>query len=300
MRILKDLLYWVLALALTLGAAAYQRATGPTYPLDGEVTLGGEEIHYELMRSHGGAEDHKVIIPTENRQIRGTLYWKRLTVDEPFRAEPMLFKRGLLYGGGHGKASEKVEGLMAELPHQPPAGKLEYHVALELDGQRVELPSEHETAVIRFKGDVPRNVLFPHIFFMFTAMLLAVRTAIGAVAGGRIKLLALLTVVFLGIGGLILGPIVQKFAFGAYWTGWPFGEDLTDNKTLVAFIAWLLAAWRIAVTGSKRGRWWAIGAAVVLLAVYSIPHSARGSSFDYEAGEVTTGRAEEVMGTQEE
>ena len=37
----------------------------------------------------------------------------------------------------------------------------------------------------------------------------------------------------LGLGGMILGPIVQKYAFGAYWTGIPFGHDLTDAKNLV-------------------------------------------------------------------
>jgi hypothetical protein len=40
---------------------------------------------------------------------------------------------------------------------------------------------------------------------------------------------------------MILGPVVQKFAFGEYWTGFPFGTDLTDNKTLIAFIGWIIA-----------------------------------------------------------
>ncbi len=40
---------------------------------------------------------------------------------------------------------------------------------------------------------------------------------------------------------MILGPIVQKYAFGELWTGIPFGWDLTDNKTLIAFLFWILA-----------------------------------------------------------
>jgi len=43
------------------------------------------------------------------------------------------------------------------------------------------------------------------------------------------------------VGGLILGPVVQKYAFGAFWAGWPFGHDLTDNKTLFVFIFWVIA-----------------------------------------------------------
>ncbi|MCK7537691.1 MAG: hypothetical protein MZV63_45435 [Marinilabiliales bacterium] len=41
--------------------------------------------------------------------------------------------------------------------------------------------------------------------------------------------------------GMILGPVVQKYAFGDLWTGIPFGWDLTDNKTLIAVFAWILA-----------------------------------------------------------
>ena len=44
-------------------------------------------------------------------------------------------------------------------------------------------------------------------------------------------------------GGLILGPIVQKYAFGAYWTGWPLGNDLTDTKTMGAMLFWLVPLW---------------------------------------------------------
>jgi hypothetical protein len=82
-------------------------------------------------------------------------------------------------------------------------------------------------------------------------------------------------------GGFVLGPVVQKFAFGAYWTGWPFGGDWTDNKTLAALVAWLVA-WAIC-------RWWprfqrpaVLFAAIVMFAVYLIPHSIHGSELDWE------------------
>ena len=72
---------------------------------------------------------------------------------------------------------------------------------------------------------------------------------------------------------------MQKYSFGAYWTGWAFGGDLTDNKTIVAFIVWMIAAWQIAKDKAKRT--WAIIASAVLLAVYLIPHSLLGSELDY-------------------
>jgi hypothetical protein len=85
---------------------------------------------------------------------------------------------------------------------------------------------------------------------------------------------------------MILGPIVQKYAFGAFWTGFPAGYDLTDNKTLIAFICWIVAS----LAGMKKGKpWLTVIAAIVTLVVFSIPHSAKGSELDYSTGTVKTG-----------
>jgi hypothetical protein len=83
---------------------------------------------------------------------------------------------------------------------------------------------------------------------------------------------------------MILGPVVQKFAFGEFWTGIPWGFDLTDNKTLIAMVAWGIALWK-----GRKSKYWIIFAAVVLLAVYLIPHSMLGSELNYETMEVGTG-----------
>jgi hypothetical protein len=94
------------------------------------------------------------------------------------------------------------------------------------------------------------------------------------------------TLILLSAGGMILGPVVQKFAFGELWTGVPFGWDLTDNKTLIAFLFWLLA---VIMNLKKERPQYTILAAVILLLVYSIPHSLFGSELDYETGEVIQG-----------
>jgi hypothetical protein len=88
------------------------------------------------------------------------------------------------------------------------------------------------------------------------------------------------------IGGMILGPIVLKYAFGMYWTGWPFGTDPTDNKTLAMWVSWIVAAGLFAyrpgrLMALKRGA--VIVATIVMLAVYLIPHSIGGTELDYEA-----------------
>ena len=87
------------------------------------------------------------------------------------------------------------------------------------------------------------------------------------------------------VGGLILGPIVQKYAFDAYWTGWPFGHDLTDNKAAVAMLFWLIAYWRM--RKDRRSRAWPLMASIVVLIIWLIPHSMLGSELDYTQLEST-------------
>jgi hypothetical protein len=134
--------------------------------------------------------------------------------------------------------------------------------------------------IIRFKGSIPGWILIPHILVMFLAMLTAVRGGLEALSRqGRTRIYALWTVVLLFIGGFILGPLVQRMSFGQWWTGIPFGFDLTDNKTLIAFIGWLAAL--LAGRKGRNARWWVLAAAVLMLIVYLIPHSLLGSELDY-------------------
>jgi hypothetical protein len=94
-----------------------------------------------------------------------------------------------------------------------------------------------------------------------------------------------ITVITLALGGMILGPVVQKFSFDAYWTGWPYGHDLTDNKSLVAFIFWVIAL--IVMKKNRENRLWPILASIVLLVIFLIPHSVLGSEIDFTKGQQT-------------
>jgi len=115
---------------------------------------------------------------------------------------------------------------------------------------------------------------------MFVAMLLASRTGMEIFnQQPKFKILTIVTVIALGIGGMILGPVAQKYAFGEFWTGFPNGTDLTDNKTLIAFIGWLIALF--AVVKEKKQKLWVIFATVLMFAVFLIPHSVMGSELDY-------------------
>ncbi len=103
----------------------------------------------------------------------------------------------------------------------------------------------------------------------------------------NLKIISRFAFGFLMLGGMILGPVVQKYAFDAYWTGWPFGSDWTDNKLAIGALVWAIAMWRTwkSDSSNKAGRWEAVFAMLVIFVVYSIPHSIHGSTLDYETGE---------------
>jgi hypothetical protein len=267
---MKKVLYWILALIITLSASVYQRMTGPTYPMDVTIVSDHENYTIELPRSHGGETDCNIKLSLPDK-FSGELVYRRFPIGGEW--DTVQFHR-------------EAENLFAVLPHQPPAGKLEYHLNI-MDGETPVNLNLEENTVIRFKGAVPAWALVPHIFFMFFAMLWSNATGIQAVAKiNSYKRNAVITITLFVIGGLILGPIVQKYAFGAYWTGWPFGGDLTDNKVLFSVIVWIAA---ILLNRKQERRWMVVVAALVLFAIYMIPHSMRGSELDYESGDVITG-----------
>lgn len=270
----KRYIRWILAVLITLSAAVYQRMTGPTYPLRTQTELQGSDFKYKLPRSHGGETDLMIEIGVPDSTYSGYLYYRRYKTDVQYMKLAMSFND---------------DTLLASLPNQPPAGKLEYFIELDKAEQIVTIPAKN-TVVVRFKGAVPATVLLPHILFMFIAMLVSSMAGLEALVGGEKTLRYVwITSITLFLGGMILGPIVQKFAFGAFWTGVPFGWDLTDNKTLVAMIGWLVALFRVSRGSVLRNRWWVVAAAIILLMIYSIPHSTMGSELDYSKMEVVTG-----------
>jgi hypothetical protein len=260
----RTLAVWIFAFLITAGSAMYQRMTGPTYPLSGTVRLGGAPLLYRLERSHGGNSNAPVSVVVPDTSVRGMLEWRRYNSSDGWTRTDLR------------RDGEKLGG---SLPLQPPAGKLEYRVILTLGADSLSIPPD-AGAVMRFKGDVPPAILVVHILLMFTGMLVSTRAGLSLLSdreytGG----LTLLTIGLLASGGLVLGPIVQKYAFGAYWTGWPFGTDLTDNKTVAALGAWVAVA--LVQKKVHRPALWAFAAALITLAVFMIPHSLFGSELDY-------------------
>ncbi|MFC1640202.1 hypothetical protein ACFL3B_05505 [Gemmatimonadota bacterium] len=268
-----SIVLWIAAAVLMFGAAGYQERTGPTKELRGDFHVGGVPYHYELIRSGDSREDAPVVIPSAGNDVNAVVNFRRYPTDDEFTSIP--FER-------------TGEEMVAALPRQPSAGKLEYSIVIATPGGELRIPeSTDENVIIRFKDPVPIGVLVPHIVMMFFALLIGMRTALSAILGLHdTRNLAWVTLGLMTVGGLILGPVVQKYAFGAFWTGVPFGYDLTDNKTLIMWVVWAgvcgLFVWRRA-KGVRLERVAVTLAAVVMVVVYLIPHSLRGSELDYEA-----------------
>lgn len=261
---------WLLSAAVMFAAASYQERTGPTKEFKGGFEAAGRSYAFSLVRSGETDARAPVIVPRPGEGTAGEVRFRRYPTGDDFTPLEM----------------EAVSGeFQALLPIQPAAGKLEYFVILDGPEGPIRIPEGEETLILRYKDPVPLGLLVPHVVAMFIGLLVGVRAALGALFHPvGLKGLTWTALGLLTVGGMILGPMVQKHAFGAYWTGWPFGYDLTDNKTLIMWIVWVAAAavlWKRPAPWDRAARATIVGAAGIMLAVYLIPHSLRGSELNY-------------------
>ena len=275
---MKKSVYWIIAVVITLVLSVYQRMTGPTYPKSLTVEVNGEQYKVKLPRS-GVQRDEVVTLAL--RQAQGPQ--EQEAVAEHVEAPQMHYRR---YPSGDDYTtvdfSWKDGAWQAALPMQPVAGKLQYYITVDGKDYLADEP-----IVIRFRNDVPAIILIPHIILMFAAMLFAVYTFLLVVTRKSYKRWLKITVATLFVGGFILGPLVQHVAFGPWWAGYPYGTDLTDNKTLIAFLFFLAA---LATMKWKYNKWVVCLAVLMMIAVFTIPHSAYGSEYDYEKQQLGTAK----------
>jgi hypothetical protein len=233
------ILIWFLAFVLTAAFLVWQKISGPTYEKRFDTEVAGTRVKGELLRTHSITADMPVTIHVPDSAVTSTVIWRRFPTEDLWARLPMV---------------RDGEVLRAAIPKQGMAGKVEYNVELSKGGQTVKVP-EHEAAVARFKGDVPNTILILHVFAIVTAFLFSTGAGFTALTNGpSLKNLSRIALGFLMVGGLILGPIVQKYAFNAFWTGWPLGEDLTDNKLAVGALLWLIAVVRTSKAGATKSK----------------------------------------------
>jgi hypothetical protein len=290
---MKQFLLWFLAVIITIIAVLYQRATGPTYPFKGVLSTNNLDYKYKLIRTHETTDEATITLPdTKAEYFSAFLHYKRYQTKDsliviPLTAITLEPEEGFLFNIFPSLKRKNDKAFGANLPLQPAAGKMEYYITGKIDGTTFRIPEiGQDNILLRYKDPVPNNVLVPHIFLMFFAILFGMRAAISAFFDPKtMRKWVLVSFIGMSIGGMVLGPMVQKYAFGEYWTGFPYGGDFTDNKMLIMWLAWAIALAVIGLKPKKKenvSRIIVLVAAVVMTVVYLIPHSMGGSTLDYE------------------
>jgi len=112
---------------------------------------------------------------------------------------------------------------------------------------------------LKFEGEVPAYVIVPHILSIFAAIFFATLTLFTAVdlktgRGTLVKSVkyCAITLLLLFIGFFPFGWAMNYFAFGVLWEAFPFGRDVTDNKSQIMFLFWLVTL--IMVKGTLWGK----------------------------------------------
>ncbi|MCX7861492.1 MAG: hypothetical protein N2449_00670 [Bacteroidales bacterium] len=266
---IKNILFWIIAAIITMAAAVFQRLTGPTYPIKGEILLQNKTIRFKLPRSIEIGSQTQITVPIVDG-YSAFIAFKRYKTSDSLIIEPMKLIN---------------EHYSYQLPDLPPAGKYAYNIFYKNNAE-VRYLCKHDI-IVRYKGEVPEWILILHILFMFGGMLLSNYTGILALRKHtKVHYWAKLTIIFIFIGGFILGPIVQKYAFNEFWAGFPYGYDLTDNKVLLSFIFWIIAL--LLYKKYHHPRWYFI-ACIVTFIIYLIPHSLYGSELDFSTGTIKQG-----------
>jgi hypothetical protein len=155
----------------------------------------------------------------------------------------------------------------ASIPLHPKGMKAWYY--LEAVDQRaaeevkVTLPQPNSGQIKpirhKFEGEVPAYIIVPHILSIFAAFLFATLTLFSAIdlkrGKGTLKRSVRLcgaTLLLLFIGFFPFGWAMNYFAFGVLWEAFPFGRDVTDNKSQIMFLFWLVTL--VMVKGTLWGK----------------------------------------------
>jgi len=181
----------------------------------------------------------------------------------------------------------------ARLPEYEKGTEIRYWItASNVAGTRVRIPADpKKLCTLKYKGEASSVVVGAHIAFMFGAFFFMVMSFLAAIDILRDRedkknavRAARWVLVTSFIGGWPLGLILNYQTFGPIWEGFPFGYDITDNKTQVIFVFWLASM--LLVRGSFFGRGEEkdrlgrkafalsiVACFVVSLALFILPHS---------------------------
>jgi hypothetical protein len=269
----------IIAVIITLAALGVARRVSMRRPADIEIARDGVRVHHRMVTEQVGPGTPPIIVD----------------VEPPGGAEVFAEVGRSAAGGFHRVPLEHAGGGRFEtrFPDLGMGARVRYAITVETSGgDSIRLPDNHEKFfLVKFKGAASKVVLVLHILFMFASFFFMVLALFGAIRilrgleGKRSTVAAARWVLFLSfVGGWPLGFLLNYQTFGVLWEGYPFGSDITDSKTQVMFVFWLVSL--LLVRGSLMGRgeesdrinarafaWAIVTSFIVSLALFVLPHS---------------------------
>lgn len=268
----------IVALLITVVLLAVARRLSKNNPeylvaADGDVTVS----HTTVFEHVGGGRPVIEIGVSGDDSVKAYLIYSQPSGQEVARVE--------MAGDGAGSYS-------GFLPDSGKGERLLYSFEVVTQaGRPIALPGDGSSVLLKYKGEVSTLVLVLHVIFMFGSFFFMVLAGLYAIdllrgLGGKrsTAIMVRWLMIFIFIGGWPLGFILNRQRFGPVWEGFPFGWDVTDNKTQIMLVIWivtiLLARGSFFGIGKEKDLVGEAGFAravilslVLSLAIFLIPHS---------------------------
>lgn len=138
----------------------------------------------------------------------------------------------------------------AEIPIQRRGTRVEYFIEARGDNDlALRIPSVNKGFQLTFRGSPQSSLLAAHavlmiisVAFFISSGLLAVRSIRRRKTTPAMARAGFIGLVLFFISAIPVGMIIAYQTFGKPWSGFPIGEDMTDNKSLAIIIYFILAS----------------------------------------------------------
>ncbi len=270
-------LKFAVSLILTLALLGVSRKISTRSPLNLSTEFEGFIARHTTVTESRVGETRQVVVSFEGdiSPVRSGFIYYNFSGENPRRTEMRFIDSKTLSGN---------------LPEGKRGQKLYYRIELLGEGRFLTSfpPIGQPGYLVKFKGRTMPIVLITHIAFMFASVLFAFLSFFSGydlVKGvGRPKTaFYMVSLVFLCalVGGILIGPVVTYQTFGEGWGGWPIGKDITDTKTEVFMLFWLVAVivglgylrGDRAVVGNTAYGYYILFCFLITMVAFLIPHS---------------------------
>jgi len=278
--------FWriLVAFVLTLVLLGFARKTTTVQSVHKTAEKSGILIDHNTVPKKVGEGD--AVIPVKVIGAKEVKLFYKIGKEE-FRSVDMGLKEG------------ENDVFVAFIPYHKKGTQAWYYVEAQKQTEdtkvAVSLPDRNspnfKPILLKFEGNVPPYIIVSHVFCNFAGIFFSVLALFSVINLKKGKstlkksvIFSLFTFIFLFTGFLIIGSALNYFAFGVMWEAFPFGRDVTDNKSQIILLSWLVTLFLVKGTilgknpsknlvSEKTYSTMVIISFVVTVVMYLIPHS---------------------------